>query len=170
VPPVEGPATRGAVDSLPFAVSLLSSTSRTTAFRSGEDLEHAGIPTVVSPVRIANRVWYRIYAGPAATERNANLLLERVNRAGLGAFRGARAVRVPLSFALRRVADVAAARLERARLLRAGIPSFVLVRADGRYQLFAGAFGSPSQATYLSSLLRSTRNPGVLGPRVGRRP
>jgi hypothetical protein len=170
VPPATTLSAPRAVDSLPFAVVLLSSASRATAFTSGDDLEHAGIPTLISPVRIARRVWYRIYAGPAATERSADSLLERVNRAGLGAFRSAKAVRVPLSFALRRVADSAAARGERARLRRAGIPTFVLGRADGRYQLFAGAFESRSQAAYLGGLLRSTRNPGVLGPRVGRRP
>jgi hypothetical protein len=158
-----------AVEPLPFAVELLSSTTRSTAFMSGDDLEHAGIPTLIAPVRIGRRIWYRVYAGPVATQRSADSLLDAVTRAGLGSFRSARAVRVPLSFALRRVADSTAVREERARLRRAGIPSFLLGRADGAYELFAGAFAARAEAAYLGGLLRSARSAGVLGPREGRR-
>jgi hypothetical protein len=170
VPPAAPASVPRAVWSLPFAVELQSSTMRSAAFASGDDLEHAGIPTLISPVRIARRIWYRVYAGPVATSGSADSLMDAVRRAGLGSFGGAKAVRVPLSFAVAQAADSAAARNERARLRRAGIPSFILGRADGGYQVFAGAFAARSEATYLGSTLRSARSPGVLGPRVGRRP
>jgi hypothetical protein len=171
VPPAApaAPRTARAVEPLPFAVELFSSTPPSTAFMSGDDLEHAGVPALIAPVRIGRRIWYRVYAGPVATQRSADSLLDAVNRAGLGAFRSARAARVPLSFALRRVADSAAARVERARLRRAGISSFVLGRADGAYELYAGAFATRTDAALLGGLLRSARSPGVLGSRVGAR-
>jgi len=170
VPPAAPTSTPRAVGSLPFAVELLSSTTRTSAFASGDDLEHAGIPTLISPVRIARRIWYRVYAGPVATSGSADSLMDAVRHAGLGSFSSAKAVRVPLSFAVAQAADSAGARDARARLRRAGIPSFVLGRADGGYGVFAGAFAARSEAAYLDGALRSARSPGVLGPRVGRRP
>jgi cell division septation protein DedD len=170
VPPAAPTSAPRAMWSLPFAIELLSSTMRSAAFASGDDLEHAGIPSLVSPVRIGRRIWYRVYAGPVATSGSADSLMDAVRRAGLGSFNSAKAVRVPLSFAVAQAADSAAARDVRARLRRAGIAAFVLGRADGGYQVFAGAFATRSEATYLGSALRAARSPGVLGPRVGRRP
>jgi len=170
VPPAAPASAPRTVWSLPFAVELLSSTMRSAAFASGDDLEHAGIPALVSPVRIGRRIWYRVYAGPVATSGSADSMMDAVRRAGLGSFSSAKAVRVPLSFAVAQAADSAAARDVRARLRGAGIPTFMLGRADGGYQVFAGAFAARSEATYLGSALRSARRPGVLGPRVGRRP
>jgi hypothetical protein len=158
-----------AVEPLPFAVDLLSSTAKAVAMASGEGLEDAGFRAIVSPVRIGRRIWYRVYVGPVATRSGADSLVRALRAADLDGTRRAKAVSVPLSFALRRVADSAAARNQRARLRRAGIPSFVLGRADGAYELFAGAFATRTEAAYLGGLLRSAHSTGVLGARVGRR-
>ncbi len=171
------PATRAApggashaVEPLPYAVAVLAATTPAAALTRADRLERAGVPAMVSMMRGARRVQYTVYAGPVASRGAADSLVQALRRAGLDRTRSARAARVPFSFALVRNADLGAARVERARLRRAGIPSFVLGQADGTFRLFAGAFSAATQGAYLARMLNASRNGGVMGERVGFRP
>jgi len=159
-----------AVDTLPFAVQVSAWTSFPQALEDADTIAGRGFAPFVSPVRLPRGVWFRVYAGPVATEDAADSLLAAVRAAGLDGSGTAAVVLVPLSFALRRVATLARALGERARLRSAGIPAFVLGQADGSYRLFAGAFEAPDRAGYLDSLLTSIGSAGPLGPRVGFNP
>jgi cell division septation protein DedD len=159
-----------AVDTLPFAVQVSAWTSLVFALDAGDALEAHGVSAIVAPLRSGRRLWYRVYAGPAASRDAADSLLGAVRAAGLDRPQVGRATLVPLSLALRRVASAAAARVERQRLRAAGIPAFVLGQPDGSYRLFAGAYDAPEQAAYLDSLVTSTGSAGPLGPRVGFHP
>jgi hypothetical protein len=169
VPAVSQPAPH-AVDSLPFAVEVLTATSSAAALALADRLERSGVPTLLSPLRLAGRTSYRVYAGPVGTRRSADSLVRVVRRAGLDRARRAKAALVPLSFALLRVADSATARVERTRLRQAGILAFVLGQADGTYELFSGAFSAEAQSRHLDDMLTAARSAGVLGPRVGALP
>ena len=159
-----------AVDTLPFAVQVSAWTSLVFALDAGDALELRGLPPMISPIRLGDRLWYRVYVGPVATQDAADSLIGAVRGAGLDRPRTAVAVLVPLSLALRRVASAVAARAERGRLRAAGIPAFILGQADGAYRLYAGAYAAPAQASYLDSLVTSTGSAGQLGPRVGFHP
>ena len=168
------PAFRGlmphAVDTLPFGVQVSAWTSLVFALDAGDALEGQGFAQMIAPIRLGSRLWYRVFAGPVATQDAADSLLGAVRGAGLDRPRTAVPVLVPLSLALRRVATVVAARSERGRLRAAGIPAFILGQADGTYRLYAGAYGTPEQAAYLDSLITSAGSAGQLGPRVGFHP
>jgi len=159
-----------AVDSLPFAVQVAAWTSARQAMEDADTIEGRGFQPVVAPVRVQRTLWYRIYVGPVASRAAGDSLLEAVRAAGLDGSGTAAVARVPLSFALRRLAALPAARRERDRLRSAGLAAFVLGQADGSYRLFAGAFDTPDQAAVLDSLLTSTGSAGSLGPRVGFHP
>jgi len=159
-----------AVDTLPFAVQVSAWTSLAFALDAGDALEERGLAPMIAPIRLGSRLWYRVYAGPVGTQDAADSLLAAVRDAGLDRPRTAVPALAPLSFALRRVATLEAARAERARLRAAGIPAFVLGQADGTYRLYSGAYGASGQAAYLDSLITSTGSAGQLGPRVGFHP
>lgn len=159
-----------AVDTLPFAVQVSAWTSLAFALDAGDALEAHGFAPMIAPVRLGGRLWYRVFAGPVATQDAADSLLAAVRDAGLDRPRTAQPVVVPLSLALHRVATLGAARAERTRLRAAGIPAFVLGQDDGTYRLYSGAYGTPEQAAYLDSLVTSTGSAGQLGPRVGFHP
>ena len=159
-----------AVDTLPFGVQVSAWTSLVFALDAGDALEGHGFAPMIAPIRLGRRLWYRVFAGPVATQDAADSLLGAVRDAGLDRPRTAVPVLVPLSVALRRVATLVAARSERGRLRAAGIAAFVLGQADGTYRLFAGAYAAPEQAAYLDSLVTSTGSAGQLGPRVGFHP
>jgi len=156
-----------AVDTLPFAVQVSAWTSFPQALEDADTIAGRGFAPIVSPVRLPRGVWFRVYAGPVATEDAADSLLAAIRAAGLDGSGTAAVALVPLSFALRRVATLARALGERTRLRSAGIPAFVLGQADGSFRLFAGAFEAPDRAGYLDSLLTSIGSAGPLGPRVG---
>jgi len=158
------------VDSLPFAVQVAAWTNFSQALEDADTVEARGFVPMVSPLYVDRARWYRVYAGPVATQDAADSLLRAVRGAGLDGSSSASTVLAPLSFALRRVATLAAARAERARLRDAGIAAFVLGQADGSFRLYTGAFASAVQAAYLDTLLASTRSAGQLVPRVGYRP
>jgi hypothetical protein len=164
------PLERHAVDSLPFAVQVSSWTGLGPALDAADALEGSGFLPIVSPLRLGAQLWYRVYVGPVATQDGADSLLSAVRAAGFDRPLAAIPVLVPLSVALERAPTPGAARAERARLRGAGIPAFVLGLADGSYELFAGAFQRPDQASVLDSLLTSSGRAGQLGPRVGFRP
>ena len=159
-----------AVDTLPFAVQIAAWTSLPQALEDADTVQARGFLPMISPVRLQRTVWYRVYAGPVASQDAADSLLGAVRTAGLDGSRTATVALVPFSFALRRVATPLAARAARDRLRSAGVAAFVLGQADGSYQLLTGAFAQPDQAAYLDSLLTSTGNAGQLGPRVGFHP
>ncbi len=159
-----------AVDTLPFAVQVSAWTSLVFALDAGDALETHGFGPLIAPIRLGGRVWYRVYAGPVATQDAADSLLAAVRDSGLDRPRTAVPMLVPLSVALRRVATLAAARAERARLRGAGVPAFVLGQGDGSFRLYSGAYGTPQQAGFLDSLVTSTGSAGQIGPRVGFRP
>lgn len=168
------PAFRGlaphAVDTLPFAVQLSAWTSVSQALEDADSARGRGFTSMVAPLRLRGALWFRVYVGPVASQNAADSLLGAVRAAGLDGSGTADVVLVPLSFALRRLATLGAARADRDRLRAAGIGAFVLGQADGSYRLFAGAFDTPDRAAYLDSLLTSTGSAGPLGPRVGFRP
>jgi len=159
-----------AVDTLPFAVQASAWTSLVFALDAGDELEARGFAPMIAPIRIGSRVWYRVYAGPVASQDAADSLLAAVRDAGLDRPRTAVPTLVPLSLAMRRVASADAARAERARLRGIGVPAFVLGQSDGTYRLYAGAYATPEQAAYLDSLVTSIGSAGQLGPRVGFHP
>jgi hypothetical protein len=175
-----GPATGGApdapplvphaVDSLPFAVQVSSWTGLAPALEAADALEGAGFLPIVSPLRLGDQLWYRVYVGPVATQGAADSLRGAVRAAGFDRPLAAVPALVPLSVAVERAVTPGAARAERARLRAAGIPAYVLGLADGSYEVFAGAFQNADQASVLDSLLTSTGRAGRLGPRVGFRP
>ncbi len=159
-----------AADSLPYAVQVSSWTSLVFAADAAGALEERGVPAIVAPLRLGGRIWYRVLAGPVATQDLADSLLSVLREAGFDRPRTAQPVLAPLSVALQRFATLAAARGGRARALAAGLPTFVLGQADGSYRLYAGAFATPAEAAYLDSLVTSTGSAGPLGSRVGFRP
>jgi len=159
-----------AVDSLPFAVQVAAWTTLGQALEDADSIEARGFEPIVTPLLVDRARWFRVSAGPAPTEDSADSLLRAVRGAGLDGSSSAAATLVPLSFALKRVATLAAARAERARLRDAGIPAFILGQADGSYRLFAGAFASTEQAAYLDTLLAANHSAAQLMPRVGYRP
>jgi cell division septation protein DedD len=159
-----------AVDSLPFAVQVSSWTGLAPALDAADALEGDGFPPIVAPLRLGTQLWYRVYVGPVATRDAADSLRDAVRAAGFDRPLAAVPALVPLSVAVERVVSAGAARAARARLRAAGIPAFVLGRADGSYEILAGAFQTTAQASYLDSLLTSTGRAGRLGPRVGSHP
>ncbi|OYV64360.1 MAG: hypothetical protein B7Z72_13340, partial [Gemmatimonadetes bacterium 21-71-4] len=56
-----------APDSLPFAVQVSAWTRFSQALANGDRLAARGFPSVIAPIKIRQRLWYRVYAGPAAT-------------------------------------------------------------------------------------------------------
>jgi len=159
-----------AVDTLPFAVQVSAWTALPQALEDADSVAGRGFASIVSAVHLPRGVWFRVYAGPVASEDAADSLLAAVRAAGLDGSGSAAVALVPLSFALRRAATLARALAERARLRAAGVPAFVLGQADGSFRLFAGAFEAPERAGYLDSLLTSIGSAGPLGPRVGFNP
>ena len=159
-----------AADSLPFAVQVAAWTTFDQALEDADTVEARGFVPMVTPLLVDRARWYRVYAGPVATQDAADTLLRAVRGAGLDGSSSASTALVPLSFALRRVATLQAARAERARLRDAGIAAFVLGQADGSFRLYTGAFASAEQAAYLDTLLADSRSAGPLVPRVGYRP
>jgi hypothetical protein len=159
-----------AVDTLPFAVQVSAWTSFAQALEDADSIEGRGFLPIIAPVRLARTIWYRVYVAPVATQDAADSVLRAVRAAGLDGSNAAKVALVPLSLALRRAATPLIARTDRVRLREAGVAAFVLGRADGSYQLFAGAYQSADQAAYLDSVLTSTGSAGRLGPRVGFRP
>ena len=159
-----------AVDSLPFAVQVAAWTTFDQALEDADTVERRGFVPIVTPLLVDRARWYRVYAGPVATQDAADSLLRAVRGAGLDGSSSATTSLVPLSIALKRVATLPAARAERARLRGLGVATFVLGQADGSYRLYTGAFASAEQAAYLDTLLADTRTAGPLIPRVGYRP
>jgi hypothetical protein len=134
---------------------------------SADTLERDGFPTMISPVRLrGSLIWYRVYAGPVASDAEVDSLRHVLRTSGHLA-PDAAASRVPLSFALAGGLTPNAAQTERARLRAAGVPCFVLGQGDGAYRLFAGAFEAEAQADVLQGLLASAGAAGQLLPRVG---
>ena len=159
-----------AVDTLPFAVQVSAWTSLAFALDAGDALEARGFAPMIAPIRLAGRLWYRVFTGPVATQDAADSLLAALRDSGLDRPRTAVPILAPLSVALGRVATLPAARAARLRLRGWGIPAFVLGQSDGTYRLYSGAYGTPDQAAVLDSLVTSTGSAGQLGPRVGFHP
>jgi cell division septation protein DedD len=164
------PPAAATADSLPFAVQISAWTRFGQALADGDRLAARGVPSMIAPIRIRQRLWYRVYAGPAATRGTADSLLKAVQAARLDASHKASVARVPLSFTLGSFPTVSAARSAARRLRSRGIATFLLRRRDGAVVLLAGAYASAGQADDLGHVLTSTGNAGPLGPRVGIRP
>jgi cell division septation protein DedD len=167
-PAAERPAPPAA-DSLPYAVQVSAWTQLSQAFAAADRLEAKGFHAMIAPVQVRQRLWYRVYAGPAATRAAAESLHAAVRAARLSG-EGAVVALVPLSFKLRSYASRSGALAARRRLRDAGVPGFVLGEPEGTFRLFAGAYATAPQATDLRRLLSTTGNAGPLGPRVGLRP
>ena len=170
--PAAAPAapTARRADSLPYAVQASAWTHLSQAVAARDRLTARRLPSLIAPIRIGARLWYRVYAGPAASRRGADSLLASLRAAGLDAGRSAIVALVPLSFSLGRFPSEAAARAAAGRLAARGVPAFVLGRADGAAGLWAGAYATAAQADALRHLLTSTGSAGPLAPRVGTQP
>ncbi len=163
------PAARPA-DSLPFAVQVSAWTRLGKALADGNRLAARRLPSLIAPITIRSRLWYRVYAGPVASRPAGDSLLAAVRAAGLDASRKAAVAFVPLSFTIGTFPSESAARTAGRRLRTRGVPTFVLGRADGSFGLLAGAYATARQAADFGRLLTSTGNAGPLGPRVGTHP
>jgi len=156
-----------AVDTLPYVVAVSEWSTPRDAFGVGDTLELHGWHAIITPVRLQGRIWYRVYAGPRATEAEADSLLADLRAHHLIAADGGEALALPLSLALPGRYTPGQAETERARLRAAGVPAFALGQADGGYRLYAGAFDAAPSAVLLQSLLTPAGGTGSLGPRVG---
>ena len=156
-----------AAELLPFVVLVSQWASSRDAFRVADTLESRGVHTILTPLRLQSRVWYRIYAGPAPSAAAAESLLAGLRTQRLLAADGGEVLELPLSISLPGSHTPGQADAERARLETAGVPTFVLGQADGGYRLFAGAFDGTSAAVLLQSLLTPAGGSGTLVPRVG---
>ncbi len=154
------------VDSLPLAVQVAATTTLPLAFDRVDSLEAHGTPAFVTPIRLGNRIWFRVHAGPVATEAAADSLLRALRAAGLASASSLTAA-APLSIALAGGLLRDSAIALRARLRAQGMPVFVLGQADRRFRLYAGAFEDSAQAARLQELLTSISGAGELVPRVG---
>jgi hypothetical protein len=156
------------VESLPYAVQVAATRTLPAAFVIADSLEADAVPAVVAPIRLAQRgAFFRVYAGPYATQARADSTLRILRARGFLAAGAGTVDSVPLSVALSRGLAPEAARSERARLRAAGVPVFLLRQADGSLRLFAGAYGAATQALLLQDLLTPTGSAGDLVPRVG---
>lgn len=163
-------AARVAVDSLPWIVQVASATTLTAALRAADRIEAGRVPAIVAPLRLANRrAVYRVLAGPWADSAAADVVLRRLRRTRILGPRAGSVSAQPLSVALGGGLTAAAARSERTRLRRAGVPVFALLEADSTFRLWAGAYASTTQAALLSDILNRT-GAGELRPRVGALP
>jgi hypothetical protein len=156
-----------AVELLPFVVHASQWGTLRDAFRVADTLELRGSSTILTPVRLQGRVWYRVYVGPAASAAAAESLLTGLRAGGVLAGDGGEVLHLPLSITLPGSYTPAQAETERARLREAGVPTFILGQADGNYRLFAGAFDTTSTAVLLQDMLTPAGGAGSLGPRVG---
>jgi len=162
------PAPPPAVESLPWAVQVAATRTLAAALSVADSLEADTVPTVVAPIRLAQRgAVFRVYAGPYASPARADSVLRRLRARGAVAAQAGSVDSVPLSVALAAGLTAEAARAERARLRTAGVPVFLLRQADGAYRLYAGAYGAATQAVLLQDLLTPTGAAGDLVPRVG---
>jgi len=156
------------VESLPFAVQVAATRTLVTALTVADSLEVDTVPSVVAPIRLAQRgAYFRVYAGPFATQARADSALRALRARGILAAQGGTVDSVPLSVALSGDLTADAARAERARLRAAGVPVFLLRQQDGAYRLYAGAYAAATQAVLLQDLLTPTGSAGDLVPRVG---
>ncbi len=166
-PPAAAPAAMHHVDSLPFVVQVASLGQLQDAFDLSDTLAARHIGALIAPGRLGTREIYRVDTGPFATQRAADSALAALRQAGLVPARAGSALRLPLSYSLGSAATLAAADSQRARLRTAGVAAFVLGQADGTFTLFAGAYASPAQASFLAEQLTPTGSAGPPGPRAG---
>jgi cell division septation protein DedD len=157
--------------SLPWMVQVSAWDSLAPAFAEMDTLRAHGVYSIVTPVRIARGIVYRIHAGPLADKSAADWLLDSLRAARRADPVGSIAVQVPLSFHFDSTAmDRRRATALRDSLRAAGIATFVLAQSDGRVHLYAGAFENRDEAALLDSLLHTLGRAGRLGVRVGHRP
>jgi len=139
------------------------------ALEAMDTLAARGVRALVTPVRIATGISYRVQAGPFPTKAEAELLLDTLRAHTLADPEGSVAVALPLSLRLGTPGDSSAAgvRAERDSLRAAGVAAFVLAEAGGRLRLYAGAFEHPDEAQVLDSILFTLGRARRLGARVG---
>jgi hypothetical protein len=136
-----------------------------------DTLRSHGVPSIVTPVRTARGIFYRIHAGPLANKSAADWLLDSLRAAHRADPIGSIADQVPLSFHFDSTAlDPRHATALRDSLRAGGVTTFLLAQWDGRLRLYAGAFESRAEAALLDSLLQTLGRAGHLGVRVGHRP
>ncbi len=174
-PPVAGRADSAApaaatprpADTLRWAVRAASFGTSGAAWTLADTLEAAGTPTMIAPLRLANgRQVFRVYAGPFADPAGADSALRALRAAGRLARSAGERVNVPLAVALQGGLSAEAARAERVRLRRAGVPAYALAEPNGTFRLWAGAYEAAVQAALLTDFLTPT-GAGALVPRVG---
>jgi len=157
--------------SLPWMVQVSEWDSLARAFAEMDTLRAHGVYSIVTPVRIARGIVYRIHAGPLADKSAADWLLDSLRAARRADPVGSIAVQVPLSFHFDSTALAPGHAVALRDSLRAGgIGTFLLAQPDGRLRVYAGAFENRDEATLLDSLLHTLGRAGRLGVRVGHRP
>lgn len=157
--------------SLPWMVQVSEWEALDRAFAEMDTLLSHGVPNIVTPVRTARGIFYRIHAGPLANQSAADWLLDSLRAVHRADPIGSIAVQVPLSLHLDSTAmDPRHATALRDSLRAGGVTTFLLAQWDGRLRLYAGAFESREEAALLDSLLQTLGRAGHLGVRVGHRP
>ena len=157
--------------SLPWMVQVSAWGSLDRAFGEMDTLRAHGVYSIITPVRTARGIFYRIHAGPLADKSAADWLLDSLRASHRADPIGSITVQVPLSFHFDSTAmDRGRATALRDTLRAGGVATFVLAQADGRVHLYAGAFESRGEAALLDSLLQTLGRARRLGVRVGHRP
>ncbi|MFI5206978.1 MAG: SPOR domain-containing protein [Gemmatimonadales bacterium] len=156
---------------LPFVLEVAVLPRLVEAFAMADSLEAHGAPAMIAPGSVQGRgVFYRVHAGPFATRARADSARASLALGGLLPRGGGTVLSVPLSVALDGPLRFGAAASERARLRRAGVPSFVLGQADGTYRVYIGAFARAVSGTLLHDLFTPTGGAGELVTRAGNVP
>ena len=156
-----------AVEVLPFVIQVSSWDDAAGAFQAVDALEARGVRALVTPVRLPNRVSWRVHAGPYSSRSGADSVLLALQAGGLADRRGSVVLRDSLSFALGGGMSPVRARWVRDSLRALNVPTFLLGQRDGRLRLLAGAFDGVARSEYLDSLLSTLGRARRLGTRVG---
>ncbi len=121
----------------------------------------------LTPVLQDNEPLYRLVVGAYRTRAQADSLLHDLQRRGVLGEESGSVVRAPYALLIEaRVPAADAARRVQALAAR-GIPTYPLSRGDGTVGLFAGAFETVDEATYLARTARAAGLTPTLVYRTG---
>lgn len=176
VPDGEAPTPDGGVVSAASRFGLtINAHERLEAARDQARELSASFPDlhfVLAPVAVNGVPYFRVIAGPAASRTEAETLRERLSGV-LGSWVARRAILRPTrqAFLLADVGSRAEALALHERAEEAGIPAYVTAveSDDPRFRVYAGAYGSATEASYLRALLADAGFEGAeLTERTGR--
>ncbi|MFQ5537742.1 MAG: SPOR domain-containing protein [Gemmatimonadota bacterium] len=171
---------------LSFSVGVASFSDPARADREAEALRETvpGLPAFVVPVEVNGRTYHRVLLGAASDSAGAHAILDQII-AAVGRDPSRFVIRsTPLAFRLA-VASTAAEAERQARDLHArGVPAYVFslpvipdpggpgggedsTDAGAGFAVYAGAYETPAEASYLAEFLERLGIEATLGERVG---